>query len=86
MSCASAAGEQERVPSGGRVWREIRATTKKALAETSASLDQGWLTPLLLSRNQRMCNGVYGQRNAILHADFAHQFGNVCLHRAFFNP
>jgi hypothetical protein len=46
---------------------------------------RGWLTPNLFGGNQRVCDCVDGEGNAVLDADFAHQLGDVGLHCAFFN-
>ena len=32
-----------------------------------------------------MRNRMYGKRNAILHSDFAHEFGHVGLYSTLFN-
>src|SRR5208282_72025 len=39
----------------------------------------------LLRRYQRMSDGMDGEGDAVLHADFAHQFRDVSLHRALFD-
>ena len=39
----------------------------------------------LFRRHQRMCDGMYGERDAILHSDLAHQFCYVGFYRSFFN-
>src|ERR1051325_11475397 len=40
---------------------------------------------LLLGGHQRMCNGMHGQCNPILHPYLAHQLRNVGLHSALLN-
>jgi len=32
--------------------------------------------------NQRVCNGMHGESNPILHSNLTHQLGDVCLDRA----
>ena len=39
----------------------------------------------LLGGNERMRDGVNGEGNSILHANLAHEFGNVGLDGAFLN-
>ena len=39
----------------------------------------------LLCRDQRMRDGVHGERNAVLDADFPHQLSDVRFDGAFFN-
>src|SRR5690242_9671801 len=40
----------------------------------------------LLGGYKRMRDGVYGKRNSILYANFAHQFRNVRFYGALLNP
>jgi hypothetical protein len=67
---------------------ELRAMSREQSRQSRPQLvaHGSQLDARLLRRDQRMRDGMHRERNAILHAHFAHQLGHVRLYGALFNP